>query len=68
MPEVTVGSTSGYLAVPAGPYSFMSTKPSWLTPLARLIRLDYKPEAAEDSWRRIFAFFGEHLGPDPAAP
>jgi carboxymethylenebutenolidase len=46
---------------PGAGHSFMSTKPSWLTPLVRLVRLDYKPEAAEDSWRRILAFFGEHL-------
>jgi len=29
--------------------------------VARLVRLDYKPEAAQDSWRRILAFFSEHL-------
>ena len=46
---------------PGAGHSFMSTKPSWLTPLTRLVRLDYKPEAAEDSWRRILAFFGAHL-------
>ena len=46
---------------PSAGHSFMSPKPSWLTPLARLARLDFKPEAAEDSWHRIFAFFGEHL-------
>ena len=46
---------------PGAGHSFMSPKPAWLTPLTRLARLDYKPEAAEDSWRRIFAFFDEHL-------
>jgi carboxymethylenebutenolidase len=46
---------------PGAGHSFMSTKPAWLTPLTRLARLDYQPEAAEDSWRRIFTFFGEHL-------
>ncbi|HEV2256671.1 MAG TPA: dienelactone hydrolase family protein [Streptosporangiaceae bacterium] len=46
---------------PGAGHSFMSTQPAALTPLARLARLDYKPESAEDSWRRIFAFFGEHL-------
>jgi dienelactone hydrolase len=110
MPEVTLGTTSGYLAVPAGPppgpwpgvvviheswglnggpprrldealtalnvehevkvypgagHSFMSPKPAAITPLARLARLDYHRDAAEDSWQRIFAFFGEHLGPEP---
>ena len=33
---------------PDAGHSFMSTNPSWLTPLVRLVRLDYKPEAAED--------------------
>jgi dienelactone hydrolase len=51
MPDTTVGSVSGYLA---------------LAPLARLVRLDYQPESAEDSWRRILAFFGAHLRSDPA--
>ena len=46
---------------PGAGHSFMSTKPAALAPLARLARLDYKPESAEDSWQRIFAFFGEHL-------
>jgi len=47
----------------------MSAKPAALTPLVRLARLDHKPESAQDSWRRIFAFFGEHLrsDPDPSA-
>lgn len=48
---------------PDAGHSFMSTKPAALAPLARLARLDYKPESAEDSWRRIFALFGDHLGP-----
>ena len=54
---------------PEAGHSFMSTRPAALAPLARLARLDYKPESAEDSWRRIFAFFGEHLrsDPDPSA-
>jgi carboxymethylenebutenolidase len=46
---------------PGAGHSFMSPKPAWLTPMTRLARLDYKPEAAEDSWRRIFTFFDEHL-------
>jgi dienelactone hydrolase len=45
----------------------MSTKPAALAPLTRLARPDYKPESAEDSWQRIFAFFGEHLRSDPIA-
>jgi carboxymethylenebutenolidase len=42
-------------------HSFMSAKPAALGPLVRLARLDYRRESAEDSWRRILAFFGEYL-------
>lgn len=47
-------------------HSFMSPRPAVLAPLVRLARIDYNPESAEDSWRRIFAFFREYLrsGPD----
>ena len=48
-------------------HSFMSAKPAALAPLVRLARLDYRPDSAQDSWRRIFAFFGEHLRSDPMA-
>jgi carboxymethylenebutenolidase len=51
---------------PDAGHSFMSTKPGALAPLARLARLDYRPESAEDSWRRILAFFDDHLRSDPA--
>jgi carboxymethylenebutenolidase len=46
---------------PAAGHSFMSPKPAPLAPLARLARMDYRPDAAEDAWRRILAFFGQHL-------
>ena len=46
---------------PDAGHSFMSRKPAALAPLARLARVDFEPEAAEDAWRRIFAFFGQHL-------
>jgi len=52
---------------PDAGHSFMSAKPAALAPVVRLARLDYKPESAEDSWRRIFAFFGEHLRSDSAS-
>jgi dienelactone hydrolase len=32
-----------------------------------LLRLDFKPEATEDAWRRILAFFGQYLGSPPDA-
>jgi carboxymethylenebutenolidase len=47
---------------PDAGHGFMGRRPAALAPLAALVRLDFKPEAAEDSWRRILAFFGEHLG------
>jgi dienelactone hydrolase len=39
----------------------MSPKPSLLTPLVKLVRLDFRPESAADAWQRIFTFFGEYL-------
>jgi carboxymethylenebutenolidase len=46
---------------PKAGHSFMSPKPATLKPVTMLARLDYNPEAAEDAWRRILAFFGQHL-------
>jgi carboxymethylenebutenolidase len=36
--------------------------PGWLRPLLRASHSGPEPEAAADSWRRIEAFFAEHLG------
>jgi dienelactone hydrolase len=66
MLQVTLDSTTGYLAVPVrpppGPWpGVVVIHESWglnadiwahadrLAPPARLVRLDYKPESAEDS-------------------
>jgi len=38
------------------------------TPVNPLLRVGYDPDDAEDSWRRILAFFAEQLGPRSAAP
>jgi carboxymethylenebutenolidase len=46
---------------PKAGHSFMSPKPTALKPVTMLARLDYKPEDAEDAWRRILAFFGQYL-------
>jgi carboxymethylenebutenolidase len=46
---------------PDAGHSFMSPKPPLLAPVAVLARLDFKPEATQDAWRRIFAFFGQYL-------
>jgi carboxymethylenebutenolidase len=50
---------------PGAGHSFMSPKPAALRPLVRLMRVDYQPAAAQDAWRRISAFFGEHLRDAP---
>ncbi len=42
-------------------HRFMSETTGLATPLARIARLAYDEDAAADSWRRILAFFGEHL-------
>jgi carboxymethylenebutenolidase len=36
--------------------------PGWLRPLLRATHFGPEPEAAADGWRRIEAFFAEHLG------
>ena len=46
---------------PDAGHSFMSRKPAPLVPLAELTRMNYRPDAAEDAWQRIGAFFGQHL-------
>ena len=46
---------------PDAGHSFMSPKPPLLTPVTALARMDFKPEAAQDAWQRIFAFFGQYL-------
>jgi carboxymethylenebutenolidase len=52
---------------PGAGHSFMSGKPPALRPLMALLRLDFKPEATEDAWRRILTFFGQYLGSPPDA-
>ena len=39
----------------------MSPKPPLFKPLAAVAQMDYKPEAAQDSWQRILAFFDQYL-------
>ena len=47
---------------PDAGHSFMSRKPPLLAPVAVLARVvDFKPEATQDAWRRIFAFFSQYL-------
>ncbi len=46
---------------PGAGHSFMTPKPSLLAPVTVLARMDFKPEATEDAWQRILAFFGQYL-------
>jgi carboxymethylenebutenolidase len=46
---------------PGAGHRFMNKPPAPLAPLAGAVRMGYQETAAEDSWRRIFAFFDEHL-------
>jgi carboxymethylenebutenolidase len=45
-------------------HSFMSRNSGILPWIGKIgpMKADYNPEAAEDSWKRIEAFFGRHLG------
>ena len=45
-------------------HSFMSRNSGILASIGRIspMKAGYNPEAAEDSWKRIEAFFGRHLG------
>jgi carboxymethylenebutenolidase len=45
-------------------HSFMSRNSGFLPWLGKVgpMKAQYNPEAAEDSWKRIEAFFGRHLG------
>ena len=46
---------------PEAGHRFMNKPTPCLAPLANAPRMGYQEEAAEDSWRRILEFFGEHL-------
>jgi carboxymethylenebutenolidase len=45
-------------------HSFMSRNRGLLASIGKIspMKAAYNPEAAEDSWKRIEAFFGRHLG------
>lgn len=48
---------------PEAGHRFMNKPPAPLAPLAGAARMGYSQSAAEDSWRRIVAFFDDHLRP-----
>ena len=46
-------------------HSFMNQHEGWQRALAAVptpMRVGHQPEAADDAWRRVFAFFDSHLG------
>ena len=46
---------------PGATHAFMNEHEGGYGVLTRVLGLRYDPDAASDAWRRIFAFFGEHL-------
>jgi carboxymethylenebutenolidase len=52
--------TADIKAYPGAGHSFANKLPA--QPLLRITGLGYNEAATEDAWRRVFAFFGEHLG------
>jgi carboxymethylenebutenolidase len=53
------GITSDVKVYPGAGHSFANKLPA--QPLLRIAGFGYNPEATEDAWARVFAFFGEHL-------
>jgi len=50
---------------PGASHAFMNEFEGAHQVLTRVMGLSYDPVATSDAWRRIFAFFGEHLGAGP---
>ena len=54
---------------PGATHAFMNEYEGGLGRLTKVMGLRHNPDAAADAWRRILAFFGEHLhGPAGAGP
>ncbi|KZS62734.1 carboxymethylenebutenolidase [Mycobacterium kansasii] len=54
------GITADIKVYPGAGHSFANKLPG--QPLIRVAGFGYNETATEDAWRRVFAFFGEHLG------
>jgi carboxymethylenebutenolidase len=52
--------TADIKAYPGAGHGFANKLPA--QPLLRITGFGYNRAAADDAWRRVFAFFGEHLG------
>jgi carboxymethylenebutenolidase len=46
---------------PGSGHRFMSYSGGAMAAMAKIARMSYSEHDAADSWRRIYAFFGEHL-------
>lgn len=67
---VELGVPHDVRVYPDAGHSFMSQHPPGpMKTLGALgpMKVGYDEAAAEDSWRRMLAFFGEHMGPPPPA-
>jgi carboxymethylenebutenolidase len=53
---------------PGASHAFMNEIEGASGVMTRVMGMRYQPDAAADAWRRIFAFFGEYLGGEPAGP
>jgi carboxymethylenebutenolidase len=53
---------------PGSGHRFMSESAGVGAALAKVTRMSYQEADAEDAWRRIFGFFGEHLTPEATGP
>jgi carboxymethylenebutenolidase len=52
---------------PDAPHSFLNRHEGMAGAMDRILRTGYRPDAAEDAWARILAFFAHHLqGPNGA--
>lgn len=57
-----LGITRDIVEYPQAGHAFANRIPFGpLAPLARVVGMSYEHDAAEDAWRRVFAFFGAHL-------
>jgi carboxymethylenebutenolidase len=50
---------------PNATHAFMNEHEGGYGTLTKVLGMRFDPDAAADSWRRIFAFFGEHLAAPP---
>jgi len=55
------------MVYPGASHGFMNEFEGATQVMTRIMGLRHDPVATSDAWRRIFAFFGEHLGAGPGS-